>query len=442
MPLSIIPTAAVIGATATPATIETHVAPGLPGFTVVGSPDAATRETRDRVRAAILTSGLTWPNMRVTVNVVGADLAPCHDLPIALGILCASSGTPTIGAWGTLGLDGAVHATPGAVAAIEACGTMMTSPDVVGGIGVATLDDAWDILTGAAPAPDPTPAGFSGPIIPVDPSGWETLSAADRETCVVAALGRFSVLVTDREPERADAMARCIHALVQSTATPDERAAVRRIHDAAGACGTDTMRRPHHATTSVVGLLGGGTRTIRPGEASLAHGGVLMLDDLAEWPSATLDGIAAAMRAGAVNIARAHRSAALPAPTIVVGRAAPCACSLVPCRCSDAARSRYVRRISGPLRDTFTLRRPTATHTARSAGGMDWADAVALMRNVRAPAADCTAVDDAARGAMACGQLSARGAARAADVAGILGAVRRESTVTRRTARDAVAMVS
>jgi magnesium chelatase family protein len=301
--IAVIPSATVIGTTGHPVSVEVHVSRGLPAFTVVGLPDAAVRESRDRVRAALLSSGFKWPNQRVTVNLAPSGLRKGGaglDLPIALGVLVASrqvragavAGTAFIG---ELGLCGALRHVAGMMLLADAAaGHRLVVPDVDASEaslarphavhGFATLRDASDAIRGACPWPAPAP-------VPGAPDAADECgdsgsgSGADlaevrgqrvgRRAVEVAAAGGHHLLLVGPPGSGKTMLAQRLPGLLPPLSR-DVALEVTRVHSAAnvalpsgGLIRRPPFRAPHHGA-SAVSLVGGGTATVRPGEVSLA----------------------------------------------------------------------------------------------------------------------------------------------------------------------------
>jgi magnesium chelatase family protein len=373
-------------------TVEVHLANGLPSFTLVGLADTEVKESRERVRAALQTSGLEFPhNKRVTVSLAPADLpkeSGRFDLPIAIGILAAAGQLDAAALdrfefAGELSLAGELRPVHGALAMAlalqRAPGSVQrtlvlpqASADesgLVGDLPVRGADHLLDVVRALLPGDGADPQGLRAP----RPLARRTSSAlhdladvrgqsAAKRALEVAAAGGLSLLMVGPPGSGKSMLARRLAGLLPPLSHEEalESAAILSIAGAFSALrwGERVLRAPHH-TASAAALVGGGSPP-RPGEASLAHRGVLFLDELPEFPRPALEALREPLETGRIVVSRAARQADFPAAFQLVAAMNPCPCGQLgnagrACRCTPDAVLRYQGRISGPLLDRIDL---------------------------------------------------------------------------------------
>lgn len=404
--LAILRSATLVGIDGHTVTVEVHVSAGLPGYTVVGLPDAAVRESRERVRAALLSSESSWPLKRITVNLAPAGVrkrGTGFELPVALGLLAADDAIPAgvldgVAVIGELGLDGSVRPVPGVLALVDALARDGVSRVVVPlanaaeaslipGIHVRaarSLAELRGCLKGEGAWPDwpDGPDGGAGHTALTDEADSEPVDLADvrglsfaRQALEVSAAGGHHLLFVGPPGCGKTMLARRLPSVLPPLG-PDEALEVTRIHSAAGDHTNGRLirvrpfRAPHHTATTAA-LVGGGSARPRPGEVTMAHRGVLLLDELGEFAPTTLDALRQPLEERVMRISRSTLSLAFPAAFQLVACTNPCPCGLgePACRCSEAQRARYRRRLSAPLLDRFDLRLRVAAPEAIDAPG-------------------------------------------------------------------------
>ena len=367
-------------------TVEVHLAPGIPVVSIVGLPEAAVRESRDRVKAAITNCGYRFPvNQRVTINLAPADLpkdGARFDLAIALGLLAASDQIPAeplknLEILGELALSGEVRPIPGVLPAAlkaAAAGRALLLPlgnaDEASLARSLTLHAATDLSgvckalhSAKLPAHVCSHAPTSRALVP-DLSEVRGQFQAKR-ALEVAAAGGHSILMCG-PPGSGKSMLAARLPGIQPPLTEDEAIEVASIASAGTGAfavsqwGLRPYRSPHHSASAVALVGGGGGASVRPGEITLAHLGVLFLDELPEFDRDVLESLREPLESGHITISRAARQADFPARFQLVAAMNPCPCGFLgdtsgKCRCTPDQVARYRARISGPLLDRIDL---------------------------------------------------------------------------------------
>ena len=374
---------ALVGVDTRPVRVEVHAAgSGRASFSIVGLPDTAVREARERVLSALAASGFRVPGSRITVNLSPADLpkaGSAYDLPIALGTLVAMGqvvpAAARVVALGELALDGTVRAVRGGLGAAVVARRLslpcVLAPDAAGEAtrvpgsdvrGAATLVDAVRVALGLEPGTVIEPEPDVPPVHGSDLADVRGQAAA-RRALEVAAAGGHHLLMVGPPGAGKTMLAATIPSLLPPL-TEEESLEVALVWGAAGlvrgGSRTPPFRSPHH-TATIAAMVGGGSGLPSPGEVSTAHRGVLFIDELGEVPVRLLDALRQPIEDGHVTIARRGHTVRFPSAFQLVAATNPCPCGfegdrLIGCTCTAQAKDRYRSRFSGPLLDRIDLR--------------------------------------------------------------------------------------
>jgi magnesium chelatase family protein len=480
-------TFSLLGVDGVPVTVEADIHTGLPAFTIVGLPDAAVQESRERVRVALVNSGFEFPLRRITVNLAPADLrkaGPAFDLALAAALLAASGQVEgarlaQCALCGELGLDGSVRRVRGAIVMAQAAraagcsalvvpGASAAEAALVNGIEVIPVESLVELARFLAGQAAPTAASVDTAALLAEPARTNDDFAevrghrAVKRALEVAAAGGHNVLMVGPPGSGKSMVARRLPSILPPL-TLEEALEVTRVHSVAGVLGQEPLARsrpfraPHHSV-SAPGLVGGGSPPA-PGEASLAQHGILFLDELSEFSRASLEALRQPLEEGCIWITRAQRTVAFPARFLLVGASNPCPCgnlgdSRRECSCSGGLLARHAAKLSGALLDRMDIvlrvdqprREELAASSAPEPSAAIRARGIAARRRQHVSAGQLgrlAALDGAARRALSDAHehaaLTMRGHDRVVRVARTLADLEGSERVHRRHVAEAVA---
>ena len=403
--------AGVFGLNAYPVEVEVDTFRGMPSFEVVGLPDAAVRESRDRVRAAFKNCGYEFPMQKITVNLAPADLkksGPLYDLPIFLALLsaCGQTAADFSGCLflGELSMNGEVRRVQGvlpmAILAREQGYTRMFVPaenakeaSAIQGIeiyGVKDIREVVDFLENIRPLSPIEPLEFCPSSSPHQPDMSDVRGQESAKRALeIAAAGSHNALMIGPPGSGKSMLAQRIPSILPDL-TFEEAIETTKIHSIAGELSADRpilterpFRAPHH-TVSPAGLSGGGSIP-RPGEISMAHNGVLFLDELPEFSRSAMEILRQPIETGSVTISRASGTLSYPCQMIVIAAMNPCPCGYYghpthPCSCTPGQIQRYLSRVSGPLLDRLDLHIDVAPVKFSDLSGLEKAESSASIK--------------------------------------------------------------